>query len=403
MTKFTKRSVATLAPPVGKDDHIEWDPELPGFGIRFRATKKSWICQYRIGTQQRRESLGDVRKVDLDSARKIARKRFASVELGIDPKVVTLKGAVDAAAMKRTLAVVVERFLEFKQPTWRPASYEAARRYLTVHWGPLAGRPLASIQRADVADRIGEIIKANGRVAAAQARGYLVALFSWAIKEGLVETNAAASTNDPGVAKPRDRVLNNGELKAIWNAANDVGGDFGKIVRLLLLTAQRRCEIAHLRRQEIDPDAATITLPPERVKNGYAHVVPLSEPALAILRPRLNADGLIFGNGGPFRSWSNAKANLDAAIAKSGSVIAPWTLHDLRRSCATRMANDLDIEPHIIEAVLNHYSGHRRGDSGTYNRARYARQMRTALELWGAHLLALVEGRKLKVVQLRGA
>ena len=85
--KFTKEALAALALPPGKTDHFEWDDELPSFGVRLRGRSKRWVVQYRVGTQQRRESLGDVRKVKLEDARKIARQRFAQVELGSDPAV----------------------------------------------------------------------------------------------------------------------------------------------------------------------------------------------------------------------------------------------------------------------------------------------------------------------------
>src|SRR6187402_1354245 len=83
--QFNREALATLTLPPGKSDHIEWDDSLPGFGVRLRGERKGWIVQYRVGRQQRRESLGDVRKVSLDAARKIARLRFAQVELGSDP------------------------------------------------------------------------------------------------------------------------------------------------------------------------------------------------------------------------------------------------------------------------------------------------------------------------------
>jgi integrase len=405
--KFAKDTIAALVPPAGKVDHIEWDETLPGFGLRFRRDHKSWVCQYRIGAQQRRESLGDVRKVGLEDARKIARKRFAQVELGLDPKAMKGKADADAAAAKRTLAVVAERYLANKQPVLRPSSYAAAKRYLEDHWKPLASRPLASIDRADVASRLQEIIKERGRVAASQARINLSALYTWAAKEGLVETNVVANTNDPAKGiQSRERVLNAGEIKAIWDACDD--GDFGAIAKLLLLTGQRRNEIAGLRWSEIDFNAGLIKLPAERVKNKHPHNIPMSGAVIGILAARLEARGnardLLFGKRDrPFMTWTNGKAALDRRIAKSGKTLAPWALHDLRRTCATRMAENLDIEPHVIEACLNHYSGHRRGVAGVYNKSTYERAMKAALARWAEHVLDIVEEREIKIVPLHSA
>jgi integrase len=406
--KLTKDAAATLPLPPNKTDHIEWDDTLPGFGLRLRRAHRSWICQYRIGRQQRRESLGDIRKVGLEAARAIARKRFAQVELGVDPKVMKGKTDADAAAMRLTLAVVAERYLEFKQPLLRPSSYAAARSYFAIHWEPLATRPLVNISRADVAARLQEITKEHGRVSASRARTNLSALFSWAMKEALCEANPVLITNDPGAGiKPRERVLDADEIKAIWGACGD--DDFSVIVKLLVLTGQRRNEIAGLHWSEIDFSAGLIRLPSERVKNAHPHNIPMSGAVIGILAARLNAHGsardLLFGKRDRmFMGWTNAKAKLDRKIAATGKALAPWTLHDLRRTCATGMAEDLDIEPHIIEACLNHQSGHKRGVAGTYNRALYERATRIALAQWGERVLDIVEGRASKVVpMMRGA
>jgi integrase len=217
------------------------------------------------------------------------------------------------------------------------------------------------------------------------------------MREGLVENNPVIGTNNPAQGLPsRDRVLNAGEIKVIWNACG--GDDFGTRVRLLLLTAQRRSEIADMRWQEIDFDRAILTLPAARTKNGRQHVVPLVPAVLHILneiRQRGTEGDRVFAS----LSFAHAKIGLDRKIADAGNTIAAWSLHDLRRSAATGMA-DLGVQPHIIEAVLNHVSGHKAGVAGTYNRATYEREVRAALALWSEHLTAIVEDRKAKVVRL---
>jgi integrase len=389
--KLTAKSVATLAAPAGKTDAFIWDTDMPGFGVRVRGDSRRWVIQYRIGPQQRRESLGDVRKVTLDAARKIARQRFASIELGVDP--VAEKAT---AATRLTLAAVAAMYLDFKRPLLRPSSFTAASRYFAVHAAPFSKRPLESIQRADVAARLQEISKAHGRVAAARARANLSALFAWAMREGLTEANPTIATNNPASGLPsRERILDDKEVRAIWNACG--GDDFGAIVRLLLLTGQRRNEIADLCWQEVDLDNALITLPATRTKNKRQHVVPLSVPALAILQSRTADRDLIFGSGDRgFTSWSNGKRAFDSVVGE----LPPWALHDLRRTVATGMA-DIDVDPHVIEAVLNHTSGSKRGVAGIYNRSSYERQKRVALARWADRVLAVVEGRSVNVVPMQ--
>jgi len=124
--------------------------------------------------------------------------------------------------------------------------------------------------------------------------------------------------------------------------------------------------------------------------------MPLSAPALAVLSgiPRRERRNLVFGEGvGAFSGWSKAKAALDGRVASAlGRAPAPWRLHDIRRTVATRLA-DLGVRPHVIEAALNHISGHKAGVAGVYNRAAYAAEKRAALTLWGDHLSTLIEGK----------
>jgi integrase len=181
------------------------------------------------------------------------------------------------------------------------------------------------------------------------------------------------------------------ELAAVWRACGDDA--YGAIVRLLILTGQRREEIGGLRFEEIGD--GIIALPAGRAKNKRAHVIPLSAPAHTILAARPPRSEFVFGK--VFTSWSRGKYLLDTAL---DTKLVPWTLHDLRRSVATGMA-ELGVAPHIVEAVLNHVSGHKAGVAGIYNRATYEKEKRAALATWADHVLAAVEGRPATVVPMR--
>ena len=318
----------------------------------------------------------------------------------MDPAAERAKGRAVTAEVTATLKTLAARYLDSKHAVLRPATYNAAERYFRIHWAPLHNRPVAVITRAEIAIRLQEIAKAHGRVAAARARTNLLALLSWAMREGIVDSNVALATNNPGLGLPtRERVLDDSEVRAIWKAWGD--DDFGAIVRLLLLTGQRRNEIADLRWSEVDFDAAEITFPPARTKNKRLHVVPLSGAALSIIKalPREAGRDLIFGAGDRgFTTWSHGKRAFDALVGN----LPRWTLHDLRRTAATGMA-DLDVDPHVIEAALNHASGSKRGVAGIYNRSSYERQKRTALDRWAEHVLAIAEGCGSKVTPLRRA
>jgi len=400
--KLDSRNVKTLIAPAGKDDVVIWDDTMPGFGVRLRGDNRTYLIQFRVGVQQRRESLGDIRKVKLEAARKAARQRFAQAELGVDPAAERAEAKAKAAAKRLTLGVICERYLEAKKARLRPTSYADARRYFTRHWAALRDRPIAAIQRAEVAAGLQDIIKARGSISAARARANLSALFTWAIGEGLVDTNPVIGTNNPeGGHQSRSRVLADAELAVIWKACAD-DDDFGRIVKLLMLTGCRRGEIGELKWSEVDFDHGTITIAGTRTKNGHALTLILPAVALDLLRatPRRDNSDNVFGGGGPgFTIWSHAVKQLLGRIAAKGKPLSPWTLHDIRRSTATHMA-EIGVQPHIIEAALNHVSGHKSGVAGIYNRASYTKDIAAALLFWSEHLSAVIAGKR-KVVPLR--
>jgi integrase len=161
-----------------------------------------------------------------------------------------------------------------------------------------------------------------------------------------------------------------------------------------MLTGQRRTEVAGMRWREIDMDARIWTLPADRTKNHHEHLVPLSDPVVDILCERQSEQAqigmdtpLVFTSTGtsPFSGWSRSKARLDGRAN-----VVSWTLHDLRRTLVTRMAEDLRIAPHVVEAVVNHVSGTRAGVAGVYNRALYLDERRAALDAWAGYVLRLV-------------
>jgi integrase len=393
--RLTKDTVAALVLPAGKTDHIEWDEALPGFGVRLRGNGKRWVVQYRAGSQQRRESLGDVRKVNLDDARKIARQRFAQVELGVDPAA----ERAQASARALTLGSVIARYLDAKRDVLRPNTFKAAERYFAEHWKPLHDHPLGAIKRADVAARLQELVKAHGRTSAARARDNLSALYGWVMKEGLCESNPVMATNDPTQGmQARDRVLNDSEVRAIWNACQD--DDFGNIIKLLLLTGCRREEIGRLQWSELNFETGLMSIPGTRTKNRRALELPLPEPALAILRavPRRDGRDYVFGlRGGPFSGWSAAKLRFDAKLAIDGKAVAGWRLHDLRRTMRSGLGR-LGVAPHVAELAINHVRG---GIQAIYDRHRYQREIGAALALWAAHVMAIASGEPATVVPLR--
>lgn len=426
--KLTARNVDALKLPAGKTDHLFWDDNIPGFGLRLRAGgSRNWVFQYAVGEKQRRLSLGSataesfktVKERDEKGSDKIiklgvreqAANLHAKVKLGQDPAGEKLQARETATD---TFEQVAKRFLAFQKAHGgkdgeglRLRSYVEAERHLMKHAKTLHGLLLAKIQQRDISSVI-SAVRGKHAVTANRVRTSLATLFSWAISEGLISINPVTGTKRTD-EKSRDRVLEPAELRLIWNALQD--DHFGAIMKLLALTGQRAAEINGLRWSELSEEGDAINLPPERTKNHREHLVPLSESAQAIIAAqprRISADGklrdLVFGFGaGPFSGWGKSMEELNKRIAeKLNEPLPHWTPHDLRRSFATH-AGGLGIQPHIIEVILNHVSGFRAGAAGIYNRQAYEAEKRTALALWADHLLAIVEDRKSNVTPLKRA
>jgi integrase len=389
--KLDKKTIAGLKLPDAKPDAIYFDNSLRGFGLRVRArgdeVRRSWIVQYRRAGATRRMLLGSAEVLTADQARAAAKKTLAAIALGQDPQAEkTARRSTD----KLILANMIEDHLAAKQSAVRARTFAEVQRYLRgPYFKSLHGMPVDSITRRDVAARLLVITRENGVVAASNARGALSELFTWALANGLAEANPIIGTARPRMPPPRDRVLSDIELAAIWRAAGD--DSFGRIVKLLMLLAQRRTEVGGICWSELDLKEGTWTIPSRRSKNGRAHMLPLPPLALEIIAdvPRMVGRDTLFGArvDSGLTGWARPKAALDARL---GSQVESWRLHDLRRSAATRMC-DLGVAPHVVEEILNHRSGHRSGVRGIYNRSTYTKEVRMALEMWNNHIGALTE------------
>jgi integrase len=396
--RLTTKSVTRFTPPKGKSDHIEFDDDLAGFGIRYRNGKATWVFQYSHGTApariNRRLTLGTFPGLPAEKARGIAQDLSAKVRLGGDPA--TDKRTQQEEA-RNTFGMLVNKYVEAARATQRSTTHCEIRRYLLDFAKPLHNLPVNSIERRNIANLL-DTVAERGTATANRTRSSLSACFSWGMKRGLVENNPVIGT-EKLKEESRDRVLDDSELAIIWKSCTD--DDFAAIVKLLILTGQRRDEISGLRWSEIDFKNNVILLPAGRTKNKRAHEIPVSQAMDALLSSRKRTEGrdLVFGKRvEPIAGWGWRKRALDRLI---GDRIKPWTLHDLRRSAATGMAN-VGIQPHVIEAILNHVSGSKRGVAGIYNRSTYAREKKQALDLWADHVTAIVEGRDNNITPFRG-
>jgi integrase len=368
------------------------------YAVKRRAgqTQPSWVL------------LGAYPVVTLAEARSKARAALGALMEGRDPANLEegKRRVQDEAERQRkasTFAVVAENFIRRHAMTKRSGRMVSGiiRRELIPAWGD---RPIAEITRRDVIARIEAIIdnggerpapgtrrREGGPYAARHTLSAARKLFNWTVGRDLL----AASPCDRikaaelhGAPARRDRVLGEEELRQVWAAAESTPYPYGPLIRLLILTGQRRDEIAGARWGDIDLNRALLTVGPERMKAGQAHAVPLTRSALEILEglPRFALGDFVFsGQTGakPFSGFSKAKTRLDRLTGG----IAPYTLHDLRRTVRTRLA-ELGISPFIGELVIGHTQ---KGVHAVYDLHRYTDEKRDALEQWERRLLAIVQ------------
>jgi integrase len=397
MTKLNGRTVSMTEPalPEGKTDYTYFDEDIPGLGLRIRkggakGESRVWVFHYWRDGRGRKMTLGKYPKLMAQGARDMVQRKLApEVALGHDPADEKFERRTD----KETFGETVAAYLQAKQSELRPRTFTEAERYLSEAAKGLHGRELAAVSQADIALLLNRASAGGHNATANRLRANLAALFTWAAKQGKVKDNPVSKT-EKRKEQARDRVLTDAELAAIWNALPD--SDYGRIVKLLMLTGQRRDEIGGLRWAEIDLSGeGFIHLPKERTKNKRPHMVPLSPPARAILAALQEQAGdreFVFGRGQGFAGWSASKAALDSALTFTN-----WTLHDLRRTAATGMAR-LGVNLPVIERALNHISDSFSGIVGVYQHHPFNGERREALDKWAAHVVALVSKRPFAVV-----
>jgi integrase len=362
-----------------------FDGNFPNFGVRVSpGGTRTFIFYYRMGRKKKRLNLGRYPLLKLKDARELAREAQSRVIAGEDPQADKLK---ERDQHNSTLfSVVVDRYIETYAKVFTRSSPETKRvlnNDFVSRWGKLT---LRAIDKRMVLKRLEEIRSNQGPSSANHGFTALRAFFNWCVEHDYLSDTPCKGMKRPAPVKSRDRVLTDQELGAVWLATKKMGYPFGPYVRLLILTGQRRNEVAKLRWDELDFDENIWTQQDNKSKR--THVVPLVPEAVSILKslPRLS-DELVFparGSSRPISGFSKWKHKLDQL-----SGVNNWTLHDLRRTSATNLAK-LGIEPHVTEFVLNHSSQLLKGVASVYNRHAYIDEKRKALELWSGYISTTV-------------
>jgi len=438
MPKVTLNDKAARRPAPESGQVEVWDKLLPGFGLRIAAGgSRTYFVFKRVNKKLIRRTVGKHPALHVtrddplapdecwpEQARKKAQGMLADMARGVDPAAPPKPAA---AKTPKTFGEVADAY--FKDPSKRGGGGLRSRgeleRKVRVDLAAWKDRPIAEITRADVR----AVINAKHAVSPVSANRLLALVrrvFRWAVRDELIPANPAMDIDPPAQEEERDRVLSLSELARVWAGAEAMGYPYGPLIKLLILTAQRRTEVAELVRSEIEGTAWR--LPDSRAKRGKGHLIPLSPRAVAIIKelPKLGDSPLLFTTGkraakkgekvdpkappAPVSGWSRMKDRLDWIIAEQAAQAADdpalksesgptkeeraeiltkyglpdWTLHDLRRSVATHL-RDADVmgaaraDRLTVSKILNHAEG---GMTRLYDRYSSDPEKRKALEAW---------------------
>lgn len=396
---FSDAAIDKLAPPVtGTTDYRDF--EFPGFGIRVTSKgTKSFYLRCRANGGLIRLNLGRHPDVPLSTARSLAEKLRTVSEAGGDPRRALGPDNEQASiCMDYSFNDILQAYLNLHcRPNNRASTTSEKQRLLRSVFAPRwQDRDVRTLSKSDVLAVTDSILDRGKPSAARHAFKAIQSFFSWCVRRDLITTSPCLGLLPPAPARFRDRVLSDAEIRTIWHTAGRLKC-FGDIVKLCLLTGQRRGEVAGMRWSELDDQRQLWCIPGHRTKNGKPHTVPLAQQALALIGIVGSKDGSRVARSSnyvfpshtdgrhPYAGFSKAKRTLNVMTG-----LNDWTLHDLRRTMASRMA-ELGVEPHIIEKVLNHASGSFSGVAGIYNRYDYVDEKRDALARWASKLSAILE------------
>ena len=416
--RISKASV-DAAMPVSSGDVILWDDRIAGFGLKITpAGLKVYIYRYRVAkpgqaaqTAPRKYTIGRHGDLTPDQARKRAQELAAMVAQSVDPR----QQDLDAMAAREAIVTLVEEqarverdlafsriaklWLEHYQNDMERRASSVAMATLVVNrylMPALGDMPMPQIGRSQLQPVI-DSIPSHKRGIRRAVFAYSSVLWGWAIRRGHIDANPILAMEKPPAPAARERVLTDNELMQVHQAAETLHPIWTAFFKLLVLTGQRRSEVAGIMWEELDRATATWTIPASRAKNAKAHLVPLAPASVWLLDAQAGGAewpqrGFILTTTGrtPVSGISKAKAALDTAMSHEGRV-APWRLHDIRRTVATGLQR-LGVRFEVTEAVLNHVSGSKGGIAGVYQRHDWADEKRSALEAWAGHVEQLIRG-----------
>lgn len=394
--KLTDAKLKGLKPPLkGQAEHS--DSDVPGLRARIGTTGAiTFILRKRVAGRIRNFTIGRYGgRFGLAEARKKARALISDLEAGKPP----LPPKARSAATDLTVRGLLPQYLAEKSYL---RSIREVERILRVNVLPEFGDRMAdTVSRGEVT-RLIDGIAEHAPTMARAVHAQLSSFYTWAMPRlDRLPANPCRDAGRPSKPKARDRVLGDDELAALWNVADGEPLPWGPALKLLMLTGARREEVFGANRAEFDIAGREWLIPPERAKNGNAHLVPLSETALAVIAAipddgkgklfpaRVSEGGEDRGPSGFSKAQARWRKSVDIALERDGG--SHWQMHDIRRTVATGLQR-LGVRFEVTEAVLNHVSGSRGGVAGVYQRHDWKAEKKAAMDAWAIELVRIVNG-----------
>lgn len=404
MSALTELQLKNAKPSADKPQYEIRDGKIAGLFVRISKEAKTFVLKYRFEGRPLRLTVGRYPDLSLLEARNKAQDARSQIAKGIDPQAVKKK---EKQKLADRVDGLVKQFIdeECKGPkfektgvplktSWKniKADLDHSKASLVESCGT---RSIHHVTDADIASILKKVTAKRGPQAANNALKRMKAFFLWCRKppRRLIAVSPCEGMDKPAEEASRERVVTDAELAAIRQGCDAVGYPYGNIVKLLMLTGQRRTEVAAMRWTELDLDAGNWEMPGDRTKNDEPTIIPLSTLALDILKavPCLN-DTFVFPARGNeeshFSGYSKCKKDLDKKALIDGKALENWTQHDLRRTLATNLGRR-QVAPHIIEHILNHKAASMSAVAKIYNRYQYLDEKRQALQMWADHIQAL--------------
>lgn len=383
-SKLTPKFIDSIKPNPSKRLDFR-DDLMPGLVLRVSASGTKTFCLHgRINGKMRRLTIGRYGVITLAEARERVRQLLYEIESGRFEERTGIE-VENRTTLGEVIPEYVEKHAKSQNRDWRN------KASLLAKFTDLHGKRIDQIKRADVVKTLDTIVM-TAPVSANRALAHLKHLMNWCVDRGILDASPLVGMKLPTKETPRERVLSNDELRALWAACDADGYPFGDCMKLLILSGQRRTEVAEMKWSELDLDKRLWTLPSARAKNGKQHTVPITDAMLTVLRrvPRYLSSDFVFTTTGktPISGFGRVKDRMDKSLPKG---TAPWTIHDLRRTMSTNLAM-LGVPQPVTEALLNHRSGVVSGVAAIYNVYSYADEKRDALARWGRTITALVGG-----------